>query len=99
MLSKEDILAHLKTVEPEYRERFGVTKLGLFGSFANGSATASSDVDVLIEFESGTPALREKKSVIRQELGQQFGRPVDLCRERFIKPLVRDLIFKETVYV
>ena len=32
---------------------FGVKKLGLFGSFARNTATASSDVDFLVEFEQG----------------------------------------------
>lgn len=32
---------------------FGVKRLGLFGSFVRGTATAESDVDLLVEFERG----------------------------------------------
>ncbi len=35
---------------------FGVKRLGLFGSFVRNTATAESDVDLLVEFE------RDKKS-------------------------------------
>lgn len=32
---------------------FGVKRLGLFGSFLRNTATAESDVDLLVEFERG----------------------------------------------
>ncbi len=32
---------------------FGVKRLGLFGSFVRGTATAESDVDLLVEFDRG----------------------------------------------
>ena len=34
-------------------KRFGVRRCGLFGSFARGQATPDSDIDILVEFESG----------------------------------------------
>lgn len=99
MLRKEYILTVLRSKESEFKTRFGVTKLGLFGSFANGTNDAESDVDVLIEFAPGISALRVKKATIKSELEDAFDRPVDLCREKFINALVKDLILQDVVYV
>ncbi|KJU86807.1 nucleotidyltransferase, partial [Candidatus Magnetobacterium bavaricum] len=32
------------------RERYGVKRIGIFGSFARGQGNDNSDVDVLVEF-------------------------------------------------
>ena len=50
--TKEDILAILRQHQGRIRA-LGVHQLGLFGSFVRGQQTASSDVDVLVEFERG----------------------------------------------
>jgi len=47
--TKEDLIKRIL----EERERllfFGVTSIGLFGSFGRGEQTSSSDVDILVEF-------------------------------------------------
>jgi predicted nucleotidyltransferase len=47
--TKEDLIKRIL----EQRERlsfFGVTSIGLFGSFVRGEHTDSSDVDILVEF-------------------------------------------------
>jgi len=49
MLTREDILKILRENKGRFAEKYGVTKLGLFGSFARGDATEESDVDVCVE--------------------------------------------------
>src|SRR3990170_2721343 len=41
----------LKNNEHEIRKRFGVRKIGIFGSFARGEEKDGSDIDVLVEFQ------------------------------------------------
>jgi len=41
-----------RTVAPPTARR-GVVRAGVFGSFARGDATESSDIDFLVEFEPG----------------------------------------------
>lgn len=36
-------------------KRFGIKRLGLFGSVARGDYTAESDIDFFVEFDSPTP--------------------------------------------
>ncbi len=47
-MNRSDIIAKLKTTEADLR-RFGVEHLYLFGSFARGEETISSDVDVFVD--------------------------------------------------
>ena len=50
-MNRDEILDTLRAHKPVLAERFGVSGLALFGSFARGQATDSSDVDILVSFE------------------------------------------------
>lgn len=50
MLTKERVLGLLREQSPLLAQEFGVSRIGLFGSFARGEADASSDVDLVLEF-------------------------------------------------
>ena len=47
----------------------------------------------------GTKQLFEKKQELRDELRSFFHRDVDICRERSIRPMFKDIILEEAVYV
>jgi predicted nucleotidyltransferase len=49
-LSKETILHRLRK-SYQLTAQFGVQRIGLFGSFARGTAQESSDVDLIVEFQ------------------------------------------------
>ena len=50
MSKKEKIMAQLRASMPYLSAHFGVKRLALFGSYAAGTATRSSDLDLLVEF-------------------------------------------------
>lgn len=50
-LTKESILRRLRESYPQLSAQFGVLRIGLFGSFARGTAQESSDVDLIVEFQ------------------------------------------------
>lgn len=50
MKNKEDVLALLRKNKPEL-SRFGVSSIGLFGSYLHDKQTNESDIDLLIDFE------------------------------------------------
>jgi predicted nucleotidyltransferase len=50
-LTKEAILRRLRESYPQLTARFGVLRIGLFGSFARETAQGSSDVDLIVEFQ------------------------------------------------
>ena len=52
MLTREKIVKVLQENHPYLAAEFGVSKIGLFGSYAKGQAADASDIDLIVEFES-----------------------------------------------
>jgi predicted nucleotidyltransferase len=50
-LTKEIILLRLRESYPQLTARFGVQRMGLFGSFAQETAQESSDIDLIVELQ------------------------------------------------
>ena len=50
-MSRDEALALLREHKPVLERRFGIVDLALFGSFARDSATAGSDIDILVRFD------------------------------------------------
>jgi len=48
-LTKEEILQILRRELPYLREKYGVDKIAIYGSFAKGRQTKRSDVDILVQ--------------------------------------------------
>lgn len=51
MLTREQIVQTLQRERAYLAAEFGVSKIGLFGSFAKGQPKQASDVDLLVELE------------------------------------------------
>ena len=90
MKTTSDYLKLLKQFKETNAVRYGIRKIGLFGSVARGEHGENSDVDVLYE---GEPNLL-LRSRMKRELESLFGCKVDLVR--FRKQLV-DTFFGETI--
>jgi predicted nucleotidyltransferase len=54
MLSREKAIKLLQEKHPYLAAEFGVSKIGLFGSYAKGNSTDASDIDLVVEFERPT---------------------------------------------
>jgi predicted nucleotidyltransferase len=71
-----------------------IRRLALFGSVLREDFGPGSDIDVLVEFESGhTPGLAF--FAIQEELSTLLGRKVDLNTPRFLSPYFRDTVLQE----
>ena len=98
VMTKKAILNFLTKHKTEYLEKYGVTKIGLFGSYAREESHEKSDVDIAVEM------LDEKKSLhtffsLKRELEQAFSATVDLGIESSLKPIAKERILKEIIYV
>jgi len=67
----------------------------LFGSVARGEADAASDIDLLVELESGRSLF--DLGGLQYELERLLGRPVDVVTERGLKVRIRDRVLREAV--
>lgn len=50
-MNKETLLVTLKNYKAENAQKYRITALGLFGSFARDESTSTSDVDVVVKIE------------------------------------------------
>ncbi|MYH60619.1 MAG: toxin-antitoxin system toxin subunit [Caldilineaceae bacterium SB0675_bin_29] len=77
MRSAAEILTILDHTKPELERRFGVRRIGLYGSYACGTQTENSDIDLIVE-------LKEPKfdalAGLHIYMGQVLGREVDIRR-------------------
>jgi len=92
-----DALALLREHEPEIKTRFGVAKIGIFGSFIRGEERPDSDVDVLVTFRNGEKSF-DRSMDCKFYLEDLFGRKVDLVMKGTIKKRLRPYILGEVVY-
>ena len=99
MGTKEEILQFLINNKRFLSDRFHLKKIGLFGSFARGEQTQSSDVDILIELEENTKNIFDLEYDLKELLKKQFNRDVDLIREKYIKSYFKPLILRDAIYV
>ena len=98
ILTDEQVLALIKNHKDDFHERYGIHRIGLFGSFARKEQTEASDVDIAIEMEP------EKKNIhnflaFKRHLEKELGRKVDLGIEGAKKPEAKKFIEKEIIYV
>jgi len=47
-MTKNEVIEKLKSID---KSKFGILKLGLFGSYAKDNFTNNSDIDLLVKFE------------------------------------------------
>ena len=97
MTTRDDIINLLVDRRDTIRG-FGVREIGVFGSFARGDNGKNSDVDVLVELAPERETFRDYMGLLCF-LEELFGRKVDLVMKDAIKPLIRNRILRETVYV
>jgi predicted nucleotidyltransferase len=98
MNSKEYILSTIKSRKAEI-SRFGISQIGLFGSFVKGEQSDESDIDLIIEFEPGQENFDNYMAVydLIEELFQN--KRVEIVTKNGLSPYIGPKILKEVIYV
>ena len=78
----------------EVCERYGVSRLEVFGSTARGVGSAASDIDLLYTLAPGVRLGWEIED-LAAELAEILGRPVDLVSRRALNARIRDQVLAE----
>lgn len=97
MKNRNELEQILKAHLQELRKDYGVKRLGLFGSYVQGSAHEQSDVDMLVEFHTATDLLSFVH--LKNHLSDLIGIPVDLVMKKALKPHIGKEILKEVVFL
>ena len=96
-MNRDQAISLLARSKPVLAERYGVTKLALFGSTARGTARPDSDVDVLVAFDGAANSTRYFG--VQFYLEDLLGCPVDLVTEKALRAELRPFIEREAVHV
>ena len=100
-MRKKDVISILKRNMEEIK-RFGVKRIGIFGSFARDEANEESDIDFVVEFEEDRGGMKDFIGLI-DFLENLFSRDVDVLTSGGVESIriksVRERIKKEVKYV
>ncbi|MET0588529.1 MAG: nucleotidyltransferase domain-containing protein [Novosphingobium sp.] len=97
-MRKADAINRLKSFESRLRER-GINALYLFGSTARDEAEATSDLDLLYEYEPSRKFSLFDQAGAMLELSDQLGTKVDLVSRAGLRPRLRERIEGEMIRV
>ena len=75
--------------------RHGATDVRLIGSVARGEARPDSDVDLLVTWSEGTSLLNH--AALMLELERLLGRKVDIASDGWVKPSVRNSVYRDAI--
>lgn len=95
MRSAGEIRAVLRECLPEIREKYGVTSIGIFGSYVRGEAAPESDIDIIVEFDR---PIGWELVDLADFLESRLHHKVDLVIQRSLHPLLRETILSEVQY-
>jgi uncharacterized protein len=96
MKNSNEIIEILKKKMPELAKEYAVERLGIFGSFSDGSYDNDSDVDILVDFKK---PVGWKFFTLEIYLEKILGRKVDLVTRNALKAQIRDSILSRVKYI
>ena len=95
-MDRDSVITKLREHEPELKAA-GIVHLRLHGSLARMAATASSDVDLIAEFDSAKHLSLLDMIGLENRLSDLLGTPVDLSPEHTLKQPVAERAARESV--
>ncbi len=94
-MDRDDIISFISIHKAEFEQKFGIKRIGLFGSYARGDVREGSDIDIVVELEK--PDLFFMIGV-KQAIEEALEKKVDIIRlrdkmNRFLRQRIeRDVI-------
>lgn len=82
----------------QFCKQNNLSYFGIFGSYARGEETNSSDIDVLIDYDK-PKSLLDLGGIV-SDLEMMLGKEIDLVNRKKIKPILKPYIDKDilTIY-
>ncbi len=78
-------------------KEYSVKTIGVFGSVARDEQTGQSDIDLLVEFSKPVGFVTFMR--LENFLSEQLGNKVDLVTSDSLKPVIRQDVLSEVIYV
>ncbi|MCT2536744.1 nucleotidyltransferase family protein [Aquibacillus koreensis] len=97
MLSQQEILEDLSNNMYIWKEKYGMKRIALFGTYTREEQTESSDIDLLVEFEENSITF-DNYMDLKLHLEDHFKKQVDLVILDDIKPAIKPSIIRSAKY-
>lgn len=95
-MTKENIKETLLENRDRLRS-YHVRKIGVFGSYARGSARKKSDIDLLVEFDQTVDLFDFYH--LTDEISSMLDTKIDLATVNSLKPLVKSRVMEEVEWI
>jgi predicted nucleotidyltransferase len=76
-------------------EKYGASNVRVFGSVVRGEETENSDIDFLVELESGRSLFDHAGLIV--DLEDLLEKKIDVATEKGLKPRYRENILREAI--
>jgi uncharacterized protein len=96
MKTREEVLNILRQARHDLRDRYQVTRITLFGSYARSAQQEDSDIDILIDVD---PSIGLQFVTLANELEVLLGQRVELVTSRAIGPKMKSLLEADSIEV
>jgi len=92
----DEIVETLRRHKQNLKNKYKISDIMIFGSYAEGTQTTKSDIDIIVDFEE--PPTFSQFLDIEQELEKLLEVKVDLLTTESISPFIKPYI-KETITI
>jgi len=96
-MTKAFIIDFLSTHKQEFNDKYGVTKIGLFGSYARDEQNENSDIDIAVEIQNDNKF--RSFFGLKHFIEDQLHHKIDLGIESALKPTAKAMIMQDIIYV
>lgn len=97
VLSQTEVLEVLSNNLKTWKDKYGVKRIALFGSYSRGEQKDTSDIDLLVEFAENSMTF-DNYMELKFDLEDLFQTPVDLVIIEDIKPALKQSILRSAKY-
>ncbi len=97
MRTLNEIREILSSQKEFIRQKYRITELSVFGSYARGEQNENSDVDILVDYDIAPTIIMLVE--LRDYLSQIFDLKVDIVTKNGLKPRIRERVLAEAVYI
>ncbi|NIM11912.1 MAG: nucleotidyltransferase [Candidatus Aminicenantes bacterium] len=98
-MTKEEILKFLEEKKAEFKKKYHIKEIGLYGSYSRNEQNEHSDIDIVYVLDDGEKFGYFEFLELEEILSQQFNKNVELVNYQYMNPIIKYNAKKEIIYV
>jgi predicted nucleotidyltransferase len=98
-VTKDAILNFLKKKKEEFKNKFDIEEIGLYGSYSRDDHRENSDIDIVYVLKEGNKFGYFEYLQLGEMLSGQFKKKVELVNYKYMNPIIKHKAEKEIIYV